>query len=502
MQTMTLQQQKAQSELMNALKEMTPSSGSKATSAPVPDAVRPPASRTVSLAAPSRKPPYPSPKTKFYAVAKGRETGIFTSWKRVLNAISGMPYAKYKRFTNRTEAEDWLAEQLVLLGVIPPDEDLSEDDGASEYDTVIYDQSGLGKNRTVRPNTVPIITNINMYPPPPPNPSKELVDFRMSAPDTSVGKPDEICDVSINVSTAVRDLLCPKGLTQEMQNRLVEVVPDVLAAPGKLTSSMQGDSPDPNIYDHFAEALADLADVNAQHLGSHRRDTQWKSGSRNYLAKIGSADAAIETVTQLMAMHRELFESLTAALLTEVLLNAGWTFEDALIYCKSGGLVILVTRTLDDYCALLLFATYKVLRHSENWNHVSKIYVDHHASKLALIRLLSRRREHMLYRNYTYLRDARAANFQTLSIVSKLAEHNLASILSPVENKDKKTATKWECTHCHGKFYTGGSAKCDLADLPTKAAREVAKGIDKKIADGGTEKSKIVADAIKENKEK
>jgi hypothetical protein len=226
-----------------------------------------------------------------------------------------------------------------------------------------------------------------------------------------------------------------------MQSRLIEVVPDVLAAPGKLTSSMQGDSLDPNIYDHFAEALADLTDVNAQRLGSHRRDTQWKSGSRNYLSKIDSAEPAIKAVTQLTAMRRELFESLTAAL-TEVLLNAGWTFEEALFYCKSGGLVILVTRTLDDYCALLLFAAYKVLHHSENWNHVSKIYVDHHASKLALIRLLARRREYMLYRNYTYLRDARAANFQTLSIVSKLAEHNLASILSPAEDKDKKAVSK------------------------------------------------------------
>jgi hypothetical protein len=74
----------------------------------------------------------------------------------------------------------------------------------------------------------------------------------MSAPDTSVGKPDGICDVSINVSTAVRDLLCPKGLTPEIQSRLIEVVPDALAASGKLISSSQGDSLDPNIYDHFA----------------------------------------------------------------------------------------------------------------------------------------------------------------------------------------------------------------------------------------------------------
>jgi hypothetical protein len=171
-------------------------------------------------------------------------------------------------------------------------------------------------------------------------------------------------------------------------------------------------------------------------MGSHRRDTQWKSSSRNYLTKLDSADAAIEAVTQLSTMRKELFESLTASL-TEVLITTGWSYEDALIYCKSGGLVILITRTLDNYSALLLFSAYKVLNNSKNWNHVSKTYVDHRAKKLGFIRLLARRREHMLYRNYTYLRDARAASFQTLSIVSKLAEQNLASILSPSEDKDK-----------------------------------------------------------------
>jgi hypothetical protein len=143
----------------------------------------------------------------------------------------------------------------------------------------------------------------------------------------------------------------------------------------------------------------------------------------NYLAKINSAEAAIEAVTQLTAMRTELFESLTAAF-TEILITAGWTAEDAAVYCKSGGLVILVTRTLDNYCALLLFLVYKTLQQLENWDRGSKIYANHHAKKLAMIRLLARRREYkyMLLRNYVYLRDARAVKFQSLSTVTKLTD--------------------------------------------------------------------------------
>jgi hypothetical protein len=80
--------------------------------------------------------PDPPFSTKVYAVAKGRETGIFTSWKRVLTLISGFPFAKYKRFTNKPEAEAWLVEQLSpLQGLIAPDEDLSDDEDASVYGT-------------------------------------------------------------------------------------------------------------------------------------------------------------------------------------------------------------------------------------------------------------------------------------------------------------------------------------------------------------------------------
>jgi hypothetical protein len=240
--------------------------------------------------------------TKFYAIAKGRETGIFTSWNRVLTAVGGYPLAKYKRFKTRPEAEIWLVEQLSLQGVIPPTEDLSDDDGASEYGTVNFNEAGR-QTDVPRPATLPRNLPFTYPQIKPVASNKELVDFHMSAPDTSVGKPAEICDVSINVSTAVRDLLCPKGLTLEMQNRLIEVVPDILAAPGKLSSSVMGETPDPSVYVQFAEALADFADVQAQRVGGHWRDTQLKSPGRNFLAKIDSAESAVEAVTQLAAIR-------------------------------------------------------------------------------------------------------------------------------------------------------------------------------------------------------
>lgn len=48
------------------------------------------------------------PKRKYYAVRKGRETGIFDSWDLCKEQVMGCPGAVYKSFALREEAQAWL----------------------------------------------------------------------------------------------------------------------------------------------------------------------------------------------------------------------------------------------------------------------------------------------------------------------------------------------------------------------------------------------------------
>ena len=48
-------------------------------------------------------------KTKFYAVARGRATGLFTSWAHTESLVKGFAGARYKSFGSRAEAEAWLS---------------------------------------------------------------------------------------------------------------------------------------------------------------------------------------------------------------------------------------------------------------------------------------------------------------------------------------------------------------------------------------------------------
>src|SRR5699024_4670964 len=45
---------------------------------------------------------------KFYAVRKGKKTGIFTSWDECKQQVHGYPGADYKGFANKEEAETYL----------------------------------------------------------------------------------------------------------------------------------------------------------------------------------------------------------------------------------------------------------------------------------------------------------------------------------------------------------------------------------------------------------
>ena len=47
---------------------------------------------------------------KFYAVKKGRKTGIFTTWAECQKQVSCFPKAEFKSFISKQEADNWLKE--------------------------------------------------------------------------------------------------------------------------------------------------------------------------------------------------------------------------------------------------------------------------------------------------------------------------------------------------------------------------------------------------------
>ena len=54
-------------------------------------------------------------KYRYYAVVKGRATGLFDSWPACAAAVQDFPSPRYKGFRDRQDAEDWLLDERAKL---------------------------------------------------------------------------------------------------------------------------------------------------------------------------------------------------------------------------------------------------------------------------------------------------------------------------------------------------------------------------------------------------
>ena len=85
---------------------------------------------------------------KFYAVAKGRKTGIYDNWPEAKSQIDGFTGAVYKGFLSKKEAEEWLKNPV--LKRIPfsaiPSENAGGDSKPKDGEITIYTDGGSSGN--------------------------------------------------------------------------------------------------------------------------------------------------------------------------------------------------------------------------------------------------------------------------------------------------------------------------------------------------------------------
>lgn len=95
---------------------------------------------------------------KFYAVARGSFTGIFSDWDTASSAIKGWKGPKYKKFPSRAEAVEYIrqwgdAKAVEGIGESVVEEEEEDDD--DEEDEVELDEGILTEKVVERPAAVP-----------------------------------------------------------------------------------------------------------------------------------------------------------------------------------------------------------------------------------------------------------------------------------------------------------------------------------------------------------
>jgi hypothetical protein len=196
---------------------------------------------------------------RFFAVVKGRQTGVFTCWHKVLKLVKGYPGAVHKRFRREEDyAHEWLAQWI-------DSDDLTEDDDATFTTSfepgrtaVPPDIGGNDREDVARAGTMQAIENI--------------IDVTKIGSDTSIGNSKEIYGTSIQVEPEVQKTLCPKGVIAPVCKELMDSTVDVTSLPGKYNASNLN-TDGTIMMDQFAEAVGDLTEPSARRVGESR--THW-----------------------------------------------------------------------------------------------------------------------------------------------------------------------------------------------------------------------------------
>lgn len=87
-------------------------------------------------------------KKKFYAVAVGSQTGIFTDWTTAEQQVKGFPGARYKSFFSKEDAEKWMQDPIYRKKISSPGRTAQKgvDLESNGADIVIYTDGGCSNN--------------------------------------------------------------------------------------------------------------------------------------------------------------------------------------------------------------------------------------------------------------------------------------------------------------------------------------------------------------------
>jgi hypothetical protein len=234
-------------------------------------------------------------------------------------------------------------------------------------------------------------------------------------PDASVGKEDEIFGQSLEVQSEVLNFICPKGITLDVKEELMEAATDVCALPGKLKGNDASST-----MAALGATLSDLNSRNARRKNTIPRETQWQNSNRNALGNIKTFKELVSCANELGAQRKQVIKNMHNRM-TDTLFHAGWEVKEANLYYQAGLLPNIMRLTMDHYWELFTHLRSMASMQVDNWE-AAKMHLQHHADKLRVIRDNASTRNQMLVQNYVYLRDAVASEFHSSDLTGKFME--------------------------------------------------------------------------------
>ena len=380
-----------------------------------------------------------SGKSKVYAVVRGRRPGIYNTWASARKQVDGFSNSLHKSFKTAEAARAWAREMTRSpSGSVDAPSDESEDEPEPKSTT----------------------------------PGSEIVYASCFAPDQSKGSRDALYGFSIESERSAVKMLCPKGATAEVQQELMNRATDVVALPGKTGSGTDSD------VNRLADAMTEAVHRDDPRYRNRASgfDSGWKSETRNYLAKIKTSDDLHQAIAELAEGEEDITSNFRSQVRDTLSALTSYTDGQIDMYLRVGLLPYIIGESFRWYQRLLAEAAHRTS--NDSWN-AAKIFLDHHANKLSIVRRRAASRAQLVMRVYVYLRDSNDKSFMTVKLLeAELREIRKGQVEGEsVTSKNPGGSKKapGSCGKCGTTtLHTGGRKKCPLDKLTDAQAAKAA----------------------------
>jgi hypothetical protein len=392
---------------------------------------------------------------QYYAVARGRNPGVYTDWGSAEKQVNGFSGALYKKFKARSDAQRFVErhcnrpikssddEDGNYGGHVPTDSDEDLEEEPLPQKTKTHPPRGGGEPRR----------SMDVFPP-----------LAIAAPDPSTGNSKELFKMSLGSEEQMAAKLSPPGLDRRTMQELANATLDAIQLPGTSnTETADGTG-------ELVGALREMASDRQYEWAEDRpqKDSLWRTAGRTSLLTIKTAEGLQERFGEFAGIPEEMFETQVHRFRT-IFSNLHWSDEMIQAWSANNWFLRIGKDTLDHYVALHLHLF--TLSNTEGWTYAHEA-LKYYGAKLLQFRRTNTSRLVCLLKIYIFLRDARKNDFYSAKLQEKRNHAMLAKISALETGGGKGGSDAHKCKKCGLDQHPGGVKKCWFRNLTDAEAKK------------------------------
>ena len=404
----------------------------------------------VSGLGPKAKSKTPAPSRRYYAVARGRNPGVYKDWGDAERQVNGFSGALHKKFKSLREARTFVIRHGTKHAEPSEDED-DEAEYFNQMDSTGRTAAGMADTGGGSRGGMEARNEVG-FPP-----------LDIAAPDPSTGNAKELFKMALGSEEEMAAKLSPPGLDKRTMQELANATLDAIQLPGT--------SPAENLdgTGELVGALREMASDRQYEWAEDRpqKDSLWRTAGRTSILTVKTADALQERIGEFAGIPEEMFETQVHRF-RAIFGKLHWSEAQIMAWSTNNWFLRIGKDTLDHYVALHLHLF--TLSNTEGWTYAQEA-LKHYGAKLLQFRRTATSRLVCLLRIYIFLRDARRNDFHSAKLQEKRNHSMLAKIMALELSSGKGGPATHKCKKCGLDAHPGGVTKCWFRNLPDAEAK-------------------------------